>query len=896
MSDLHYFATQSSIAALQDKAAQQSAGPDELLALAWYQRQSDSRPAHALRAALPGLPGWREEQSWRLDLLQAELDWLQLRPAQAQAVCQRILARCPQDSQHGLLLRADCHALAAWLCFENSEHEARNHHLAQMEQAAQAAGDHERILIAQGNMLTMRILEQSEGVAQEIDKWRAADLSALPPAPGAILSNALGLYFHNGPQMNLAVRYYRLSWQHAQNSGQLRRACIAAGNISRVLAHQQDLDGALEWAERELCIARSSAWPSLLGHALAQYAECMQLLGRLSDARAASREALQILAPLAGSRLYAQALLQEGLVCQASGQAHEALQAFVALEELGLRLEQADFQAEAWLGQTRALLELGQAAHAMQSGRRQLQQIRQLGLQAQEMQMLQILAQISTALQQQAETMMWLQQAAALAQRMDRMHLPLGLLEMLSQAHQNQGELEQALEYTLQAGQAQVRQYQADLSRRATLLASHYEEERAATRASQLRELAASEAARAAALQAHIDVLSQLGACGRDLTARRSLPELAKALRQHAPALLQAEAVELLLPGADAWRTAMPGAATPDGLAQLAASCASQRHSLQCCPWPGARRSLCFEPLFKGGQLCGMLLTSSAPQQESAHTPALRANLAAYAAIALDNAQAWAQVESSRRQLVAQEKLASLGSLVAGVAHELNTPLGNALMMASSQQDALFALQQQSQLRHSDLLCYLEDGHESSAVLQRSLQAAWRLVSSFKQVAQDRTSEQARHFSLAQTTADILRTLQNRMRDGNHHVQLDIPPDITLYSQPGAWGQVLSALLENALEHGFAGRSGGLIKISARRLPGAHVEIKVCDNGAGIAAAHLKHIFDPFFTTRLGQGGNGLGLNICYNIVRSLLQGSIRAESGAGDGACFILDLPLHCA
>lgn len=269
--------------------------------------------------------------------------------------------------------------------------------------------------------------------------------------------------------------------------------------------------------------------------------------------------------------------------------------------------------------------------------------------------------------------------------------------------------------------------------------------------------------------------------------------------------------------------------------------------------------------------------------------------LAAYAAVALDNAEAYRCLQLTQIKLVEQEKLAALGALVAGVAHELNTPIGNSLLMASTMHDMsqdFLALVQVGKLRRSDLESFCSSSSNSSNLMVRNLTNAASLISSFKQIAVDQTSDQRRSFDLRTVCEEVALTLSNRVKREGHELRIEVAPGLLLDSYPGSLGQVLSNLIINAMVHGLAGRSDGRISLEGRAIEDDQVELIFRDNGAGIDAAHLDRIFEPFFTTRLGQGGSGLGLHICYNIICSVLGGSISVSSGQNAGACFTIILP----
>lgn len=253
-------------------------------------------------------------------------------------------------------------------------------------------------------------------------------------------------------------------------------------------------------------------------------------------------------------------------------------------------------------------------------------------------------------------------------------------------------------------------------------------------------------------------------------------------------------------------------------------------------------------------------------------------------------------LNQAHEELVNSEKLAALGALVAGISHELNTPIGNSLMVASTLNDQTAALtdayRDQQGIKRSTLESYLGDVGRASDILVRNLHRAADLVNSFKQVAIDQTSSQRRTFSLAEVVGEILLTLWPVIRKSPFNIEQSIPGDLNFDSYPGPLGQVLTNLINNALLHGFEGRSEGTIVIAASENADGLIELTVSDDGVGIPASNLNRIFDPFFTTKLGAGGSGLGLNITHNVVTGILGGRVRVQSAVGVGTTFTLILP----
>lgn len=246
--------------------------------------------------------------------------------------------------------------------------------------------------------------------------------------------------------------------------------------------------------------------------------------------------------------------------------------------------------------------------------------------------------------------------------------------------------------------------------------------------------------------------------------------------------------------------------------------------------------------------------------------------------------------------LARNERMASLGNLVAGIAHEINTPIGNALMVSSALGHRIAEFDEalvEGPLRRSVLDRFTAAVRESDDLLQRNLVRAANLIQNFKQVAVDQTSDRRRVFDLATVLEEVRMTLLPRFKHSPYELKVETEVGIEVDSYPGALGQVVTNLVENALVHAFEGRAGGTISLTARRIDDFAAEIVCADDGAGIPTEVRPRIFDPFFTTKLGKGGSGLGLSIVLNLVRDLLGGEMAVQSDPGSGARFIITLPL---
>ena len=258
--------------------------------------------------------------------------------------------------------------------------------------------------------------------------------------------------------------------------------------------------------------------------------------------------------------------------------------------------------------------------------------------------------------------------------------------------------------------------------------------------------------------------------------------------------------------------------------------------------------------------------------------------------------QALQDLRETQESLLQSERLASLGGLVAGVAHEINTPVGIALTSASvlkeATDDMQAALDGTGGLKKSAVVRYLGTAAESARLIMDNAYRAAHLIHSFKQIAVDQTSEERRPFGLQEYVTEIVSSLRPTLKKVPLTLSIECAPDIVLDSYPGAFAQVITNLVLNCVEHAYEPGVPGIITLSAHR-DGDQVELHVDDDGKGIAAHQIDHIFDPFFTTRRGQGGTGLGLNIVYNLVAKRFNGTINVLSEPGRGAHFTLRLPL---
>ncbi|GAB4536192.1 MAG: AAA family ATPase [Pleurocapsa sp.] len=326
-------------------------------------------------------------------------------------------------------------------------------------------------------------------------------------------------------------------------------------------------------------------------------------------------------------------------------------------------------------------------------------------------------------------------------------------------------------------------------------------------------------------------------------------------------------------------------------------------------------RSIVCTPLIDRGHLSGVVylennLTVGAFTSKKLDTIQMLSGLAA---IAIDNARLYNSLEqkvqertcelsealehlqATQEQLIESEKMAALGNLVAGVAHEINTPVGNSVTAASTLAEetrSFFTTVTAGQLKRSTLNNYLDIATEASEIILRNLQRAGELIQSFKQVAVDRTSLEMRTFALKAYLEEILITLEPQLKKTSHRVAVTGDDAIVINSYPGAFAQIVTNLITNSLTHAYPTNQPGHLQLDVRQ-QSERLILEYQDDGCGIPEQHLNSIFEPFFTTKRNCGGSGLGLHIVYNLIVQKLKGTIHVKSQVNLGTIFIMTIPL---
>jgi signal transduction histidine kinase len=901
-----------------------------LVPLAWYLRQRDTERAAALAAEglrllpsadLPSADAARATA--RLQLIQSEAAWLLGQLDAADQLAAQAYDQFTALADHRGI--ADACWLRGWIAIDGGEHRRGEDELERMAEAARAIDDHQRLTIAEAATARWHVLHDLPSAQRRWGQRFDLANAPQPPAVATWIYDFHGLATSQISEFGAAAGYYLRCYEAALVTGQLRMAITAAINIGLDFTILNDHHSALKWLETALDLARPTGWPRSIGACLMHTADTMRRLGRLDATEELLQEALQILAPLSGARSYATALHYLGDLSLDKGDYISALDAFRRLESRADALRQADFQSIARRGQAHALCFLDRAAEALDAANAAAALAAGQSNLYNHVAALRVMSVIHVrhplppppGMTEPNATLHYLHQALSLAASIDGYTMPGDLHDALAREYAQIGDYARAYEAAQAAAAAREKTHSQDATNRAIAMQVQHQTEHARAEGYHHRELAASEARRAEVLQQTSATLERLSAIGQEITTHLNAGAVFEALNTHVQALLPANSFAIYLcdPGCDTVSRAFGqenGQPLPtntiaiDNPRSNAARCLRKRSEIyieEAGPddiflAPGTQLMVCalYVPLLVGERAIGVMTVQAMHARAYGERERLIfRTLCAYGAIALDNAEAYRQLKDAQTQLVSQEKLAALGSLMAGVAHELNTPIGNSLLIASTLLQKTEELEQQMNgpgLRRSDLATYMADARKAHELVMRGLTSAADLVNSFKQVAVDRTTEQRRVFDLQQVSQEVIATMMNRVRAASHRIEIDVPEMIAMDSYPGPFGQVIANFINNALLHAFTRERSGCMWLRAETPADGRVLISFRDNGGGIAPEHMSRIFDPFFTTKLGQGGSGLGLSISYNIVTSLLGGHISVHSSR-DGTTFTLDLPL---
>ncbi len=902
-----------------------------MVQIAWFSRQSNTSRALALaeeindRVGKSGLSSSVQKSLLaRAHLVIGESHWLLMAHENATHFADLALQEFGElDDSQG---KADAHWLLAWVAVDAGDLNRRDWQFRQMAECAELAHDIVRLDVAHAALARWAALNDARLAQQQYGahfKMLTDDDNSFV----AMWSNEfLGVLMYSSEDLAKALSYTISAHKKAIVSKQVYFAIVTAANIAETFGNLNEHLLALDWIQRGLNLARQSGWPRSIGNCLITMSGILRQINNISGAREVLNEALTLLAPIQKSRSYALALNYQGSIALDQQDYEVALDAFRQLEIRARELQQSDFRIDFLRGQAHALSFLGQPGEAIRAAQSSLTLTQKQSEGAKQIEILMLIADIyyrhpdlaQTESGASSQSLDYLYQALGIAEHIPGYIIPSKLYEMLSVEYAAVSDFKQAFLMADKAIKAKEKIQSQETVNRASNIQILHEIERVREDSEYHRQIALSEAKRSKELLQITTTLEQLGAIGREITTHLDQNAIFQVLNNYVHALLDVNVFKICLVNEDKHRLDMVycienDVTIPfdyvdiDSPSANSARCFREgieivRHfaeddTTNHIPGTLITSMGLYFPLMIGERKLGIMAVESLRKNAFGQREQLIfRSLCAYAAIGFDNSQTYQQLQITQKQLVYHEKMAALGSIVAGVAHELNTPIGNGMLLASSLRDKSKIMTQKindSALRRSELVSFLEDSERAAYLIFNSFQTAADLVMSFKQVSVDQTTAHRRSFDLKQLMEDIIATMKNQFTKSAISIELQIPEQLTMNSFPGPLGQVIMNLMQNALLHAFEGRTDAHLTISGHKVAGDRILIRVADDGNGISRENLGKIFDPFFTTKLGSGGSGLGLSISYNIVKSILRGDISVESQPEKGTTFSIELPL---
>ncbi len=950
--EIEFFADNERVAQIEAEL-QTACGIERLplcASLAWQLRQRDSKRALIVADEAQGwlardeLPdALRHSLGLRLMLVRAEVKWLMGELMTSLRLAETALQGfTAQNDKTGC---ADAHWLLAWIATDQGNLARVN---VELEVMAVCSADPVRCCVAKAALARFAVARNIAGSKQSAGLHFVTGSVSLQAAAQCWVEDFLGYAAKLNSDYVESVRHLSSAYALALASGQLRRAMIAALNIGDSFNQLNEYHTALEWAHRGLNLARQSAWPSSIGGALMITGETLRRLQRFDAAGDMLNKALALMAPNVAARSYALVLQYLGEVELDRQQYASALDKFRLLEQRALALAQGDLLSIALRGQAHALLQLGQPQPALQAALAALAGAKSNV--SHQIAALRVLADIYSecavppppGITAANAPLYYLQQAQALAATIQNYSVPGDLLDAVAQAHARLGHYEQAFDISRQASLAYKSVLSQQANNRALALQLNHAIDRAQYDVAHHQKMAQAEARRAEVLQQTNETMARLSRIGQEITAHLVADKVFAVLNQHLQQLLPVDFVGIAIMDeeAQALHTVfsldegkpMPLFSFPlkDGLAKITLCARERREVLGEYDVSGAAKywpfstlptlSRLFFPLCLGDQVLGVVTVQSrqrhaygAPEQMILRT------LCAYTAIALSNAAAHGDLhaanqllQETQQQLVVQGKMAGLGTLTAGVAHEINNPTNfvhvaaqnqrvdiaefeqfvAGLIEADDEPDLLQGFQQRF-ARLSGNVATMLNGTQRIKGIVKDLRAFTRLDQAEK--------KQVRLSECLSSTLNLVRT--SWLEKVEFITELNDDPEVA------CWPELLNQVFMNLLVNGCqaieekqqimqqttqqtAQQRGTLCLGLNLSTDESCLLISFTDSGVGIDAASQARIMEPFFTTKAVGVGTGLGLSIAFSIVQKH-GGSLNVSSTVGVGSCFTISLPL---
>jgi signal transduction histidine kinase/tetratricopeptide (TPR) repeat protein len=904
-----------------------------LLPLAWHLRQRDTTrallladEAEASLAASGLVAGERLGMAARLSLIRGEAKWLFSESDEGAALAAHALrdfTAC--DDPIGC---ADAHWLLAYNAHGQGDPARRDMSTMTIITSVEAI-DPVRVTIAKTSLAISAAYR--DAAAAKRDWWPqfATGIDAMHPAAAAWVEFFWGITAGLSGEYVDAIRHYGNCHTLALATGQIRLAIVTATHIGNDFNNLNDHHAALEWMQRGLELARPRAWFNSLGLALMQTAETLRLLQRFGAARELLREAMALMSKQAASQSYAIALGYLGDVELNLRHYDDALASFQLLEQRGHALDRDYLLCRALRGQAKAQLELNLPQAALASAHAALNAAKSEP--KDKLDALRVLADIHArhslppppGMSAASAALHYLQQAYDFVTTITGFTIPGDLLEALADEYAKVGDFAQAWQRSKQAIAAHAKIHSREAANRASAMQVNHETQRVWAEGEHHRKLAAAHAERADALEQANSILAKLGAVGCDITANLDADIVFQSLYLYVGSLLNASTMTIhRMNAAGTLLEAvfgreddqiMPMRNIPlDSPTSNVAKVVRERQELllhfdtvhESTHIPGTRQmyTALFSPLIVDEKVLGVMsIQSDKADAWGERERLIFRTLSAYGAIAMANSAAIEALRQAQGQLVQQEKMASLGGLVAGIAHEINTPLGNTLVAISGVECAWQTLQNAvvgDRISKTILESTTTKGMECTALALKTASRAAELIALFKTISVNADSDRSMDIELADYLEEVATMVRIQLVQNGCKLEVSAPAGLKMKVVVDALTETLSRILVNTLDHGFAGGRTGTLRLAAQideADDGDEVIITVSDDGHGIAPEDLPKVFDPFFTTKSGIDGHvGLGLHVAYNQVTQRLKGKIHITSTLGEGTCVEIRLKKH--
>jgi signal transduction histidine kinase/tetratricopeptide (TPR) repeat protein len=727
--------------------------------------------------------------------------------------------------------------------------------------------------------------------------------------------------FGNFPE---SIKIWTESLEISQNYGAILLSIQISLSIGSAYANLYDLPTAIEWKEKAYLMAKEKGWSVVIGGALASMAETYVMLKSYDKAKKYFEESMPYVDLIKNTRRYVIANNAYGELFLEIGQPDLAKTYFLKARKVAKSIGQVDVFLSSIIGLSIAVYRLGFYHRATKIVKMSVELSKKSRHAYHLIRSLKALAEIQRSMYEndRRESISTLESAIEFGESLEKFTFSSDILTELARDYEAIGDYQKALHYERRARDSWQRNFDQQNGARILAMQVRFDTARAKAEAEHHRDLAKAEAQRAATLDEANQILERLGQVGQEITAKLDYEGVFQTIYGHIKELMPTDFLSIGLVDEDRqvidirYRVEDGVRLSPREVTleadSLVAHCVRENRELLSRTEdgrppilvPGTRpmNTVLLRPLGVGGRRLGVISVQSA--QSDAYGERERrifSTLCAYSAIALSNAETYDQLEravgdlrEALHRLVQQEKMAALGQLVAGVAHEVNTPLGVTLSAVSLLHDNIRGLQEtlgNGGLTRSTLAEHLQTGLELSSLAQRNVVRASDMIRSFKEVAVDRGSDDRRVFDLGDYLREITNLMKAKLTGKGSHVDLDVGL-IQMETYPGALAQTITNLLANVADHAYGPDDAGPVRLSARQIEGDVVEIIVSDEGRGLDRETLEHAFDPFFTTNRAAGHMGLGLHVAYNQVTQRLAGRIVLRNREGGGAEAIIYIP----